>query len=344
MWRLLSADNEAVWNPVELHSHVITGSLAILTTPTDASASFDNPASVLEYVLRLSPEISPVYPTETYYYFGCSLDDKQVRGNIRFLDASDGLLHIGYYSVTEPWDVRSASFGSAEGISVSVSEAASGSRVRVVSAAGTTRDFVLHGFGLLPQADLALLDHEEVVTGVLDESGVALTLLFNKAFKSFYFALNESVVRGDVFVPVRNTDLPLFVGRRTRFVVYRDPEYRRDLLIGVLAASVRRNDFFDGPFDQVPPRLPIKDKLVGAYPYVELQGGIDEHGNFLTQPGHRVAISPYYTYERLSDVVEFARAAVAGSFTASDRWARLAFDPKRDAHLSLPQPEDGADQ
>ena len=88
---------------------------------------------------------------------------------------------------------------------------------------------------------------------------------------------------------------------RDSFFFYSDD---RLVLVGVLSDNIARNNYYDGPFDQVPPNLNIKQELETVYPYVKLRGGIDQHGNFVSQHGVRVAISPYIVY---SDTSEFVK-------------------------------------
>lgn len=97
-------------------------------------------------------------------------------------------------------------------------------------------------------------------------------------------------------------DLEFWIGMDSRFIFFHADD--RLVLVGVLSDNVVRNNYYDGPFDQVPPDLKIKSELESVYPYVKLRGGIDLHGNFILQHGMRVAISPYIVY---SDTSEFVR-------------------------------------
>ena len=91
------------------------------------------------------------------------------------------------------------------------------------------------------------------------------------------------------------------------------------------------NSYYDGPFDQVPPRLSLRDKLLRAYPYTKERGGIDNHGNFIAIADTRVAISPYTTYRKLSDLVEY-QMRCQDHPTKSEKWSCLAYEWKRDFH------------
>src|SRR5262249_330797 len=137
-----------------------------------------------------------------------------------------------------------------------------------------------------------LRKHETCVTGVLDESGIPLKLVYDTVHRSFSFVLNDSVPRIDALVPVEGTGGRYLLDRRAEFVFYADSRAQRTLLVAVSSRNVYDNNYFDGPFDQVPPRLALRAKLEAAYPYLRLDP-IDEHGNFTRREGQRVAISPY---------------------------------------------------
>lgn len=92
--------------------------------------------------------------------------------------------------------------------------------------------------------------------------------------------------------------------------------------------------YFDGPFDQVPPFLDIRDKLHIVYPYLKDQG-IDLHGNFLNQPGVRVAVSPYQQYENLSDIELFIEKHIFLGSPDEPEFVRFVYESKMDFHKKL---------
>lgn len=145
-------------------------------------------------------------------------------------------------------------------------------------------------------------------------------------------------------MPVEGTGGRYLLDRRTDFVFYADARARRTLLVGVSSHNVYENNYFDGPFDQVPPRLPLKEKLEAACPYLKVDP-IDAHGNFTRKEGQRVAISPYLDYSSLDDAIAELTRREKSAVLPSQKWAALTYESKRDFHRTLARTEagDGAD-
>lgn len=286
---------------------------------------FDDPPSVLRFVLASCPKVAIVYPTETYYYYRFDLDGRHIGGNIRLLDAGQGVLHIGYFNREDRGELRSATFTADDGLKVTPRD----DHTFDVEYAGQSVRFVLAQHALARPAGLKLMDYEECVSGILDESGIALVLVFNRLTSCFYYVLNPQIAAADDLDPIAGYDEHWALGRRTGFVFYRDARYQRTLLVAVGAQNVMENSYFDGPFDQVPPRLEIKAKLEAAYPYTRYRGGIDAHGNFVELKDQRVAISPYRTYWDLAEVMTDLKKQEGDSLVAAERWARLTAEAKQ---------------
>jgi len=291
-----------------------------------SKVDLDEPVTVLRYILASAPPVAVVYPTETYFYYTFRLRDRVISGNVRLLDADSGLLHIGYFDKHETSTMNSATFGPEDGIEI---KTLAPHRYRVTFE-GRSTEFILPTRFLDRPESLELLEHEEFITSVLDESGVALTLLYNNVLNGFFFVVNPDVPLSEARYPIEGGDGRYFVGERTRFVYYDDPDYERSVLVGVDADNIRMNNYFDGPFDQVPPRLSIGDRLRAAYPYTNYRGGIDDHGNFLELDGQRVAISPYQAYEDLHSLVRRLVRHEETALVAAERWNRMTYEPKRE--------------
>lgn len=300
------------------------------TMPGVEEVDFENPRSVLKYVLAHAPSRAVVYPTETYYYYQFALGTRLVGGNIRLLDADSGRIHIGYFDVHDRRDVRKYTFTEADGVMVR----AAGESTYDVAIDDRSVRFTLFRRSLERPSSLQLSEGEELVSGILDESGVAFVLIFNRSTGGFYYLTNDDFPLQDTPVSVEKIDdAEVLYGQRTRFIYLRCSA--RTYLIGVNISNISQNNYFDGPFDQVPPRLPLRERLELAYPYVSRRGGIDEHGNFNSMAGQRVAISPYIDYTRVEDVV----AKVRDSFSATEDHVRrieaITFEDKRIFHKKL---------
>ncbi|MCB0331367.1 MAG: hypothetical protein KDD70_16970, partial [Bdellovibrionales bacterium] len=287
-----------------------------------------DPKSVFEYVFFRIPARAMVYPTETYYYYAFDVGDKALAGNFRFVDAHLGVLHIGYFDRIDPHSSRngSGSFGKEDGVTVKMKDAFTAQ----VTYQGISRTFSLNPDGNLKPQDLVLLPEEEFVTRVFDESGFEFALLFNTSTKAFYFVSNHELSFPDSKAEGQNNYI---LAPQSSFVFYNDPDYDRMILVGVHEKNIYMNSYYDGPFDQVPPRLDLRDKIYGAYPYTRWRGGIDLHGNFLMMKNTRVAISPYTNYRKLKDLVEYQERCFKKQ-SKGDLWSCLAYEWKRDFHRS----------
>lgn len=293
----------------------------------ETEANFDDPASILRLVLAHAPSQPVVYPTELYYYYRFPLKGRVIGGNLRFVDADKGILHMGYFDVHDRSMINARSWSEADGISVSVD----GDRV-IVKTSDRSVTFRLTGSQLARAESVPIDNDEEIVCAVLDESGHALVLLFNNTVKAFYYILNDRIQSWEPLDPVPSAGDRYVVGRESRFVFRREKSPARLLLVGVSSRNIYENNYYDGPFDQVPPRLPIRDKLVAAYPYVTMRGGIDEHGNFIALEHQRVAISPYQNYDDLGRLVEQLDEADANASTDAERRLAWTYESKRDFH------------
>lgn len=290
---------------------------------------FDVPGSVLRAMLASVPH-GVVYPSERYFYYRFDLGPRGVSGNLRFTDIEDGVLHMGYFDIYDSREVRARSFTEADGVAIEALPAtAAGRPAYRVTFDGVSAVFELATEFLRVESDIGLAAGEAVVSGTLDESGTPLALVWNAGVRSFFFLLPPDARRGLVLAYDDRADV--WLDPASRFVYWMPEAGGRCVLIGVWAENVRGNTWFDGPFDQVPPRLAIREMIHTAYPYTRARGGIDEHGNFVGQPGHRVAISPYQEYETLASMRGFIeRTLRERPVDGPELWAALCYESKRD--------------
>jgi hypothetical protein len=80
----------------------------------------------------------------------------------------------------------------------------------------------------------------------------------------------------------------------------------------VRRASTLRNDYFDGPFDQLADndveQTRVSEFIQQAYPITK--GRIDKYGYWLNRADHqRVGLACYGAYEKLEDLLEFVKRA-----------------------------------
>lgn len=287
---------------------------------------FESPRDVLRFVLESAPNEPVVYPSERYYYYRFPLGPRLVSGNIRFAEVESGRLSVGYFDSFNTRDLRTAEFvNGQDGVRLAFDP--DRQRVRL-ELEGVSREFVLDRRAL-DTGHFRPLEGERLVSGVLDESGYSLYLVYWPEGRAWYYVLNEHMPRPEPWKRGLRTDVEVYFGDRTRFCFVRHPASERFILAGVQRKQIELNTWYDGPFDQVPPHLPIRALLEESYPYVRDAGGIDEHGNFLTRPGHRVAISPYQEYESGVDL-ETGIAARLLAEASPRAWAQITYEPKRD--------------
>lgn len=299
----------------------------------DSSSAWDlhysDPESVFAFVFARLPYYSIVYPTEDYYYFSFDLPDRKVSGNLRLVDLVNGYFTIGYFDKNDPrGETHSIQLDANYGVQTQQMNPT----LFALTYHGKTIYFNLPKLVTTPPSDLQLLEGEEYVARVREESGLLFHLIFNHETHSFYYVLDESQ---PVLEILQDQGNQLWLGNRSGYVYYADPVYNRKLLIAISAESVFLNDYFDGPFDQVPPFLDLKQKSYEAYPYTQFGKGLDLYANFLGISGMRVAISPYkdyYSYEEVPQLVASCESKPKPFLF----WECLTYEDKRDFHKQSP--------
>lgn len=244
-------------------------------------------AQIFNAVFAALPDSVTVYPTENYYYFKLPVGKRTIHGNLR-LDVHDrdlGLIHLGYFELRagRPYALGSRVFGPEDGVEVK--------KINKwqydVSAFGRTVSFALNDAGFEPPPEANMAPGEIYVGPVFDESGTEFHLMFQTNPPHFFYVLKEP-------------DLP---DSKNGFVFYDDAPRQRKILIGVKNENIQKNNYYDGPFDQLPDNYAaitnLKKYIELAYP--DLKGQIDEYGAFINNPATRLAISPYYSYDDLSE-------------------------------------------
>ena len=270
-----------------------------------------DPMAMLAYVLGSLPDNVKVYPTENYYYFVFYHDATRYAGNVR-LDASDrdeGKLHFAYYEDLAEWKeespVQYVKLDKANGVTVEKLD-----RLAYrVSYGDKSVVFRLNDLSdVKPPANIMGPD-EKFIGPVFDESAIRLFLVYNKRLKLFHYVLDETIKVADQFVRARLTSR-ILIGKRTGFAFYQDHLLKRKLLVGVFEGNARVNNYFDGPFDQLPDNFIDGEALREAILEVEpsLAGKIDRVGGAPDGSG-RYLIGPYVYYRTEADLQSFHACA-----------------------------------
>ena len=258
--------------------------------------------AVFGFVWAKLPERVKVYPTENYYYVGFFHNGIRYAGNIR-LDASnrdDGKVVFAYFEDTAQWyedaEVKYRVLDSSHGVTVEKAEPL----VYRVTYQGKTVTFALNDLrGVKPPA---LAPDETYLGPIFDESAIQFYLVFNKRLKLFHYVLNESGPVPEQFFSPPKRDR-ILVGKRTGFAFYKDHRLARRILIGAFEGNMRANNYFDGPFDQLPDNFiegeALRDAILSVRP--QLKGAIDRFG--ASPDGSiRFNIGPYLPYNDVRDL------------------------------------------
>jgi hypothetical protein len=264
-----------------------------------------DPLSVLAFVLESLPDRVKVYPTENYYYFRFTHNGTPYAGSIRLPpgERDEGKIEFGYYKDLTEWSDAIAGdvhliAGPAQGLEME--------RLDRFAYRLTYRNksvvFMLNDLSDVHPPAAVLGADEKFLGPIFDESGVRFFLLFNPKLKLFHFVLDETVRVADELSATAGTDR-ILLGRRTGFAFYRDHLADRKILIGVYEGNSRINNYFDGPFDQLPENFIQGDELRGAIVASDpsAKGQLDRLGNYLHEEG-RYLIHPYMLYHRQSDL------------------------------------------
>lgn len=290
--------------------------------------------AVFRYVFsRLNDEVD-VYPTENYYYFRFYSGGYEVWGNINVgsKGSHQGQVRFAYFAAFGRREGPFADqiiqqhkfYSAADGVTLTEMDPLT---YRVTYRGRSVR-FRLHDVPQSPPPPQQLREGETFVFRTFDESGFQLVLLYDTAQPAFRFVLDEAAPLPDTLEQLGDR---LLVGRRSGFAFYEDTAASRKVLVGVDARNRDRNNYYDGPFDQLADNFirddSFKRHLEAAYP--DLKDRITDHAIYADEQGQptltRFALQPYFIYDsfaQLTAEVERCRQAEDTAATV----ACLTFD------------------
>ena len=153
-------------------------------------------------------------------------------------------------------------------------------------------------------------EDEVFVERTIDESGYRFVLLFNVVRNYFLWVLDEEQGVPDTFVPLGDR---MVTGKMSGFAFWVDAAHGgRKVLAGVRMINIKRNDYYDGPFDQLADNYAREARIAD---YIQraahmLHGRIDQYGYYTDKRRPmRVALSNYYTYVAQADLLKFMERA-----------------------------------
>jgi hypothetical protein len=288
----------------------------------------DDPMAVFAFVLGNLPDRVKVYPTENYYYFSFIHHHIRYAGNIRLAasDRDEGKLHFVYYEDGTEWSPAEDAtvnvvLDQAKGVTI---EKVAPLAYRV-SYGGKSVVFELNDLSAAKPPAGVLGPNEVYLGPIFDESAIRFFLVFNRKLKVFHFIRDETAEVADRLVAAQATDR-ILVGKRTGFAFYRDAKLDRKILIGAFDGNVRVNNYFDGPFDQLPDNFIVGETLRDAILAVEpeLKDKVDRFGVF--PDGARFLIGPYRRYRTADDLMVFHACATDKRVAAERYYECFVFD------------------
>lgn len=269
--------------------------------------------AVFRLVMKSLPAEVKVYPTENYFYFWFHHNGIKYAGNLRF-DAEDrdqGIVHFNYFKDFTPWQRDEADYSSELSTKDGVTVSKTGPLSYDVSVAGTTVRFKLNDLSQVKPPEGAVQKGETYLGPIFDESGMRFFLVFHEELKTFLYIMDESPPAADQFNLSSVSDR-ITIGIRTGFAYYDDRFANRKILAGVNVFNTSVNNYYDGPFDQLPDNFiqgdALKRAILLASP--EMEGSIDRFGN--SPDGEtRYLIAPYLQYEDEAELGVVAQCAAS---------------------------------
>ncbi len=255
--------------------------------------------AVLKTVIDNTPDNIVVYPTEGYYYFWFYHQGNLIRGNLRFSHrlVDKGQVSFAYYYDTElrggqDFKTYHKVYSSADGFTLTPID----SHKYQMSFQGSKKTVTLN----IPVSDYKPTTDEAFLGNMQDESGVIFAFVFNHQLKQFYYLLDER----QSYEYYYGLSPHVSVGARTGFVYFHDNNrlQPRKILVGIASRNASANNFYDGPFDQLPDhnlgQTAFKKYATLVYPSVKDK--IDNHGHFLDKDNTRLVINNYIYYKDLN--------------------------------------------
>lgn len=278
-----------------------------------ARLDITNSVEVFRFVFSQLPKNVTVYPTENYYYFRFYHGGVEYAGNMRFAPElrDEGKIYFIYFKATSEWleepKDNFVTIGPGHGVTIKKSKRL----VYTVELDGKEVVFQLNDLSAVRPPDGLLRKAETFLGPVFDESGIRFFLLFDHRLKQFHYVLDETVPVNDELVKTEGLKQTL-IGRRTGFAYYTRPGEMRKTLVGVFGPNAQVNNYYDGPFDQLPDNFikgnALRDAIKLADP--EYNEPMDRLGNSLKGES-RYLIAPYMDYQIIDELAAAEKCAIS---------------------------------
>ena len=287
--------------------------------------------AVLDFIFAGLSERVKVYPTENYFYFRFIHNGLPYAGNFRLdiLDRDKGNIQFGYYEDSAAWKPEGT--GIERYVVLNKSNGVLVEQVYPlayrVTYKGKSVVFALNDLSQVKPPSGALRIDEKFLGPIFDESAVRFFLVFNTTLKIFHFVLDETEKVPDEFFKPVGADR-ILIGKRTGFAFYQDHNIDRKIMIGAYALNSDLNNYYDGPFDQLPDNFikgeELREAIIASDP--SAKGKIGRLGHFSGEEG-RFGIHPYILYKEPRDLLRIDRCAKA-QIKAHARYYRCFVGPE----------------
>lgn len=303
----------------------------------------NNALTVFKMVLESLPERVKVYPTENYYYFKFNYGGTSYSGNIRLENErrDEGLVHFAFAPEFSEWKSEEQPvfkiLNKGDGVTI---EKINDLSYRVTLGAKSVV-FDLNDLRHVKPPAGAMSADERFIGPIFDESGVRFLMVYNQKLKAFHYLLDETITPNESFTPSPSTDR-ILIGKRTGFAFYRDHKLDRKILIGVFEGNSRVNNYYDGPFDQLPDNFiegnSLHDAILDVAPY--LKGRIDRFGSSFDGET-RYMVAPYTHYGSEEDLLMFHRCATSRDVPADQYHLCFVYEDEdaQSAAAAAPAPQ-----
>jgi hypothetical protein len=278
-----------------------------------ADLDIKNKKAVFAYVFKALPERVKVYPSENYYYFRFNHQGLTYAGNLRLENdlRDQGKIHFAYTADFSYW----VPAGETEHVLLEGKDGIALERIDPLTYKltyeGKSVTFELFDLSKIKVPPAIVGPDEKVIGPMFDESAVRFFLVYNSKLKQFLYVLDETGPATETLLSSQVSDR-LLLGQRTGFAFYRDHKLDRRILVGVFSGNVQVNNYFDGPFDQLPDNILEGDVLRDAILEVDpsLKGKIDRFGSSFNGET-RFMIAPYLQYQDEKELGMFHRCATS---------------------------------
>ncbi len=267
-----------------------------------------NDNTIIDFIFKSMNNKIIINNSENYYYYEFLLNGRHFKGNIGLLinERDNNTLSIGCEEVTniEEKYYKPISIEKALNINDGLSLEKLNINNYIINYKGKKIEVIIDEKLFNSKSYNKLNSSYQFIGKSFDDSGLTFNLCYNDSLKHFLYTLDE-VEKSNLshFVKLNSN---IVIEIRTGFAFYKN-YFNDKILIGVLKKNEIANNLYDGPFDQLPDNQILESKInLGKLikdSNINYTDDIDIYGNFENNNEYRVAISAYYSYNNIEDLM-----------------------------------------